>query len=121
MAAKKNGPGAASEVRGRSGTLKVNSEHLAEALRLVKRIKINARREISLSYADGNLVIEYPEARLLSQATGEWGGTALVKLGKLRAVADAKFAPGEVTVLVADGRIYIGGFSAECEWQPDGP
>jgi hypothetical protein len=94
--------------------LSVNGPHLREILSYIRRFKGLGRKPASFAFADGQLRVELPDCRLAADAVGTWPQVVQVSLTDLRKIArELTILEGPVTIRIQDGRLRIGGYSAD--------
>jgi hypothetical protein len=96
--------------------LQVNSDHFAEMLGYIRRLKGLGRNPATFAFENGKLTVELPDCSFSADAKGSWPGAVLVSLTDLRKIArELKVLNGVVTIRIEEDRIRIGGYSARYE------
>jgi hypothetical protein len=74
----------------------------------------NSPGEVVLTGNDGFLTLHHPGIVLELAASGVWDASVRVRTGEIAGLGSGPRMPGNVRVHVANGRLYVGGWSTLC-------
>lgn len=98
--------------------VRVNSAELTSTFKLLaKHVKARDKADVVIRYSGGRLLFDIVGVQRQVVAQGFWPGQARVPAAVVSAVAGVPFGSEQVTVKVADGKLYFNSNSRPCVWE----